>query len=745
MNAPYTPADAPLQTSATGSAAIQDRIDFTQWLAAIRRHQLLASLIAGLLFAGAIALITRIPSVYSSQATLFIDTNRAPLGDFRANVPQTSPDDESVRSVVQVIGSYHIAEQVVDQLHLAANPRFNGTQSGPMSQIIGTVKAALGRFIGMPPAPAGPSGPEAARDHARAAATAAVLHALNVSTDGRSYIVTIGFSDRDPALAAQIANAVAGIYLQDQVAYKKQMAIEVDDWLDQQIAGLRAAVNRSDEAVEDYRARHNLTRARGGTVVSQQLTELDSELVAASADRAEKQAYLDEIRRLQASGGQGAEGAMLASPLLQRLREQEAQIAANETALKEQFGPHYPALRRVEAEHRQILAKIGEAVRTLSTTAATDAAAASAKENALRARVNALEGATAKDDQSAIKLHELERDAEANQALLQNMLDQAKLVEAQKNFVLPDARLVSPAPLPMRPSFPQHGVLLLVSAFLAATAGCGTAIIVDRRRSGFRTEDELEAASGLFTLGLIPRMPDAKRRPLEVIYGSDLGAEPFNFVRSLLPTAGPNHRSGSLPQVILVTSAVPGEGKTFFATSFALSLAAANQRCLLLDCDLRKPSVAAALEVERRSNRFEPISSPLAPVGPTLRDTETGLYFVSARRSMRSAARVLESGAFTRYIETARNYFDVIVMDAPPVFPIADALHLSMLADGTVFVVSWEKTPQRVVTSALSTLRAAGGSLLGTVLTNIDVRGRALYGRADRAAYYERYRRAYGA
>jgi capsular exopolysaccharide synthesis family protein len=729
---------APFRDEPAGASMADDRVPFRQWLAAVRQRKLLTLFISLLLFALGGVVIVLIPSAYTAESVIMIDTRRAPLGDFQTSMPEIQAGAEAVRSAVEVIRSNRVADLVVGRLDLASNPRFDGSEQSAVGRAVSAVLSALP--IPLPSSqddvPAGP-------DLARSTAVATLLRGLDVSTDGRSYIVKIRYSDRDPTMASAIVNAVAQAYIDEQIALKDRLANRVNSWLGQQIADLRNAVRNSDQAVETYKAQHGLSETRGSTLTSQQLAELNSALVVASSDRAAKDSYLDEIRGLQKVGGLGAEGSVLASPLIQRLREQEAEVARREEELKSVYLPEHPALKRLAAEHAGILAKIRQAVDKLATNAETEAKSARAKEAALRSRVRELETAAAQNDQKSIQLRDLEREAEANQSLLHSMLDRVKEVDAQRNFVMADARLVAPAPVPMRPSFPQRSLLLAVCAVFAAMAGVASAILLEWRRPGFRTEDELQSEGRISTYGLIPAIPRGRRRPIDLMRGPTIETEPFNFVRSLLP-AGRYRRDGSAaPKVILVTSAVPGEGKTFFASSLALSLANANQRCLLLDCDLRKPSVAHAFDLNRRRGEFDVIDGPISPLGQTLGDRVSGLHFVPAVKPAPDPRTVIESASFAKYIDKVRGLYDVVIIDAPPVYPVADALHLSLIADGTLFVVRWDKTPRSVVRSALNTLHAAGGQVLGAVLTNVDLRRHAKYGVADRAFCYARYKKAY--
>jgi capsular exopolysaccharide synthesis family protein len=729
------PPDRPLHlvSEVSESPDGEDRISIGKWLTALRRRKILALSLSATLLAGSAVCIFQMPDAYTSTAVVKLETRRAPLGDFQSVMPAALPDPSEVRSEIEVIRSDHTAEAVVNRLGLDRNPRFNGHEVDFWTSVHDQVRSWMSKFrlLGQP------QRDTAGQDADHLHAIDRVLSRLNVLNDGHSYVVKIRFSDRDRELAASVANAFADVYLQQQVGLKNKMAGRLDGWLGDQIAELRQLVNDSDRAVQAYREQHGLYETRGATVVAQQLNELNSELISASGDRARKEAHREQIERLQNGEESGIEGAMLASPLIQRLREQEAEVSRREQDLRAYFLPRYPAVQRAAAEHADILAKLQQEVRKLATNAETELRTARAREAALREKLSQLEAATADDGKASVRLHELERDAEANRTLLENMLLRARETSAQKSFVLADARLVSEARIPLLPSFPRRGLLLGLCGTLSMMTGAIAAISAERRRRGFRTEAELQTISGLPTFGVIPFLRRRDRRPRNVVNGPILQAEPFNFVRSMLRGARLNG-SGSYPKLILVTSSVAGEGKTFFASTLAQSLAQANNKCLLVDCDLRNPSVAGLLELDARRDAYCSVDSLLTPIGPVLRDISTALDFV-APETTAHPQRVLESPRFRNFIAAARERYDVVILDAPPVFPVADALHLSTEVDAILFVVEWERTPRSLVQSALSVLSAAGGQLLGAVLTKVDLRKHAKYGCRDRAYCYVRY------
>jgi capsular exopolysaccharide synthesis family protein len=278
----------------------------------------------------------------------------------------------------------------------------------------------------------------------------------------------------------------------------------------------------------------------------------------------------------------------------------------------------------------------------------------------------------------------------------------------------------------MGPAPPTKRQYLFLAALAAGLAGVLAALVRERLEPGFRTAEQIETETGLLSLGIVPQA--ARRRRALLLDGRDFAyGEAIGHVRSVLTMAG----GAGHPRVILVTSALPQEGKTFFAISLARSVAQAGGRCLLIDCDLRRPSVAAALGIEAEPG-LGPESLPAAVSSGLVdelvrRDAATALDVITAGKGRGDASHMVASAKLRALVEEARGRYDLVVIDAPPVLAFVDARVLSQVADSTVLVVRWRRTGRAMVQAALKALRVYGGRIGGTVLTRVDMRALAAY------------------
>jgi succinoglycan biosynthesis transport protein ExoP len=662
-------------------------------------------------------------------------TNEAPAS------PAVRTQLEVIRSEAQIIESPQLIATAVRTLHLTENPIFmqmvNEKNHLSIAYLISLLPASIADRIqswtsGATAAPA-PESPDM-----RAAGV--ILKHLSVRNDGKSYIISLAVTTPDAALSAMIANGISAAYLDQQRQARISAVDQANQWLNRYLDQLRTAVINSDRAVEAYRKSHNLTSAKDGmTVATQQLAELNAALAVASAERAQKEAELQSWRSAADTGDRGP-GVVL-NPMMQRLSEQRAQLLQRQADLLAQFGDKYPTVVRVRAEVAKLDQTIQRETARVIENTTKQVRAARAKEDELRRDVRKLEQAAAGNDQQQVQLRALERDADANRTLYNNLLQRAKESAVEKNTQEPWSRVVSAATAPTVPSFPQKGVMTGGAGIAGLLIGMLLALALDWTRDGFRSGEELTKATGLPTFGLVPRM-SSRRPPEDEVLNSptSLYSECIHSVAALMRAAD----GAKSMQTVLVTSSVPGEGKTSFAVSLARAVAASGRRCLLLDCDFRCSRMADTLGAQQAALdvREWTFARPQDLQSRLVRDRSGSDVLVSRADDAQPHA-LLASNRLHEFLDHARERYDFIVIDAPPVLAVSDALHLSRLCDQIVFVVRWGNTPRRVVQNAMTMLRQRSCPVAGAVISQVDLRQQAKYRQGDVAQYARTFSKYY--
>ncbi|MGE3933631.1 MAG: polysaccharide biosynthesis tyrosine autokinase [Rhodospirillaceae bacterium] len=687
----------------------------------------------------------------TGQALVLLDQRAPRISDLDTAAPPTSPGDtQSLLSEVEIMRAAPVVTAVVDRLGLDRMAEFN-----PALRPKGWIEQARDEAIGALPMienedlahfAAGlltrtPLAAEQQRGLERVQVFQAVNRRLNVALRGQSRVVAVEFSAADPKLAHDGANAVADAYIEVQLAAKYDQTQRLAEWLEERIAGLRERVEESERAVEEFRARSGLIEGRGGTLMSQEVADLNAKLVDARATRAEVESRYSQMRR-QLGEPRGYESVpeVLSSPLIQRLREQQIAIDRQLADLGQTLGDRHPRMQSLRADLRDLETQIGTEIRRIVRSVEASLNAARSHEATLRASLDQAKGQAAESNKAEIELRALEREARTNRTLLEAFLARFKAAggDTDAAFRQADARVISRGEMPTVPSSPQTVPILAVALVAALILGVMIAFLREQMDRGFHSAEEIEAATGLPSLGLVPFVRRRERRgrsPARLLVDRP-GSAYAESVRSVYAgvTLG---NPGAATRMLLITSAQAHEGKTTLALSVARMRAAAQQKVVIVDADLRAPGVHPAFALPRGPGLAEVLAGE-ATLDEALRaDDQTGLAVLTAGRARPNPSDLIESEAMRTLLDTLRSRYDLVVVDSPPVRAAADARFLASLTDTTLFVVRWGRTRREVALQALRTVGATAPAL-HTVISMVDVKKNAGYGFGDSGYYYGR-------
>jgi len=734
-----------LPPDAAGGGA-PEQMDLQQVLQMLsRRRWPILSVAVGVTVAATLIAFQLTPR-YTAEAVLMLDLRKNQVVDMQAVMSGLPPETAAVRSEVDVLSSRSIAEKVADRLNLAADPEFNPalqTDKGPLSRlhprewIPGSwLEVLTGRA-------ATPTDPDQVAADQRTALVDAVREGFRVSNDGRSYSLRITYTSLDPRKAARIANGFAEVYLTDQLEAKFEATRRANDWLSNRLTELQEQVRISEQAVQTFREQNNLIQAKGGTVSAQQLTELNSQLVIARTERGQAEARLRAAQRVT-STGQAVEAAadVIASPLIQRLREQESQVRRREAELSNRYGPRHPTMINVRAELADLRQKIGEEVRRIVQGLENELEVTRAKEASLQATLNELQGISGDNARAEVQLRELERQAEANRVLYENFLSRSKETREQQDLQAADARLISPAVAPTRPSFPNKKLIVMLGGLGGLMMGLLTALALERLDRGFRGAPQVEGALGVPVLAQVPSLAGkTKSKPEDYVLEKPMSsfAEALRSLRTALHYSNVDEP----PKVVVVTSTIPREGKSTLCLSFSRAAARAGSRVLLIDADLRRPRIAKAMGVEARGNLAQLLAGEKSAAEVVQVDEASGAHMITARPDTPNPQDLLSSRQMEKFIEGARGLYDLIIIDTPPVLAVSDAAAVSKIADVVLYVVHWGSTAREMVATGVKQLRSYNAPIAGVVLSQVDLKKHARYGYGDYGYYYGKYREYY--
>jgi capsular exopolysaccharide synthesis family protein len=753
MNAPVKGSAAPAaRGSAYGSLdAPDDSFMEFDLLAIVRTLRKRAGIIAGItvVLTALVALtVSQMTPLYTSETLVLLDRQKMQVVDMDAVMSGLSPDSAAVDSEVEILRSRDLARRVVEKLALIGDPELNSAlrEPSPLRWLSPSWLLKRGMAALSPSNVAAPTGEAEIADRQTETVVDAVLARTEVERRAATFIIAISFTSEDPAKAARIANAIADAYVLDQLEAKFDATRTANTWLSGRLGELRTQVTDAERAVAIYRSEHGLEESSGVTVSEQQLSELNAQLILARASLAEAQAKYNRARQLRAQGGSVESVAdVLASGTISNLRQKQAELAREKANLSAKYGPRHPAIVNIEAQQGDIGRQISAEVSRIIESLANNVSVAETRVSALRDNLNQIKGETGDDNQALIQLRELEREAAATRAVYEAFLNRFKETTGQQGLQTPDTRIISQAVVPLAASYPRSVLFVGLGFVLSLMLGCGVAFLLEHFDNGLQTARDVEQTLHLPHLVSLPATPAEKGPGGKVVLPQDyLIAKPLSESLRSLRSALQLSNVDNPPKIILFTSALPAEGKTTTAVSFARAAAASGLKVVLVDCDLRHPSVHRAFGLGRpEEGLVELLAERLELSAVIVKDDKSELDIIPVATGTANPPDVLGSVQMKLLLQRLRDDYDLVVLDSAPVLPVSDSRVLSRLADETVFVVRWNETPRDAAQSALKELRQFDAKIAGAVLSVVDTTRQARYGYGDGGYYYSRYSKYY--
>ena len=685
-----------------------DEIDLGQLVRTIWRGKwLIAALLAvfgvlGFLYATKVA-----ERVYVSSATVSIQSNQAQVTDLDALVGGVSAEQPSLNTEIYLIKSRQLLRRLVVAEGLTNDPEFNPQLAEVSSfSIAGIRNMVLGA-----PEPRDYSEEELIRiavDRLRAR--------LTVTNPRQSLVFEIGVSTGSAQKSTDLANALAQTYINDQLLFKEEQSVEAIEFLEIRTAELQNELNAAELAVKDFAAGIELVSPEALIAKNRQVKELRDRLAALEAIIEQRQALVELYQSFDLNAATAADVALFDSRVLSRLFSTITQSDSHRTRFDDTF--------TIEADRAQ-----------------TELAQTQAQKTALEAAVAELETEVANESRDLLTLQQLQRESEATGEIYGYFLARLKEAEVQQGTQQADARLLSPAVEPLRASSPRVLIITFIAGILGAMLGAGLVLLREMNKGGIRTAADLQKLAGQSVLGQIPMAPIKKRNKLLPFLESKSNtpfSESVRNLRTSLLLANPTVE----PCVILMTSSVPGEGKTTTAIALAHSLAGMGKSVLLMEGDIRKNTLGQYFNGLQAKTVNKADSMSFADSKVTI--DELGFDLMTGVQMKANPADFLSSQEFKDLIAEARSNYDHVIIDAPPVLPVTDARIIGQQADAILFAVAWDATRTVVVEAGLGEITNSGLKLTGLILTKIDGKKAKSYGGATRySSYYGEYSKSY--
>lgn len=666
---------------------------------------------------------------YTAEASLIIGPRQAQILDLKSVLAGLSGDSEVIESEVQLLRSRRVVSQVVRSLHLEDNPEFNPPSSGPGLAATLQAKTAgvairlwnhYGPLKWQIAAPnADPVPPPVSKRDPVAVVTDNVLRHTSINPKGHSRVVSVSFDSGDPVLSARVANDIVTTYIADQLNAKRDATASAHKWLDDRVAEMREQVVNADRAVADYRQRAGITRSRTGNLLNEQVSTVGEQYAQAQTARIAAES------RVQASrSGRTLDNLpdSTASPLIQSLRGQQATLMGQIAEMTRTYGADFPKLVGARATLSAIEGRIGVELGKSAGSLQQDLRAAQARETLLADNLAGLRRDANLSGESEVELRALEHEADANRALYDRLLARSRETNVEAGLQQPDAQLVSAADPPERPSFPNPAVILPI--FFIASLICTVLVVfaIEALDNGFASLEQVENALGVRALGVVPRLRRGLLRRDRMQRQSPQMQAAFSEAVRNLHTGLMLSGRDQPPKIVLVTSALPGEGKSSAVLSLARLMASCGKRVVVLDCDLRRPALHKAFGGSLGPGLVEHLTGAFSINDVLQKDTLSPAYLIAAGEPGRNAPDLFASPEMRTLMTTLSERFDLILVDSSPILAVSETRHLCRLVDKTLLVVRWKSTRRHVVSLALRRVLEAGGSIAGVLLSVVDLR-----------------------
>jgi capsular exopolysaccharide synthesis family protein len=676
---------------------------------------------------------------YRSTATLLIEQGKPKVISIEEVYNQGLMQREDYQTLVEILRSEELARKVVERLKLSTHPAYDPRQAVP-----GWSARLMDKLwpVERESTLAAPNEEDIVN-----AVAARVRGGLQIQLVRNSQLVRISFVSPDRELAAKVPNTLADVYIESDLESRVAMTQKASEWLRERMGELRAKVDSADKALQEYRDREHIVDAKGLALsgASRQLEEFTRSLVEARRQRAEAETAYALVQQIRASGRNNYDSipAVLRSPLVQRMKEAEAEAERKLSDAAKRYGPEHPrmiqAKSELEAARENTRREIGAVVAGIAKEYEAAKANESAVANALAQTKADIQGINRKEFQLGI----LERDVQQNRNLYDMFVTRLKETSAAADLQSTIGRVVDPANVPGGPFAPNKRRIVGMAAMFAFVVACILALLLDRLSNTINSTTDVEIRLGMPVLGVLQKIRGSPGKGFvsELAFFNDSQstfAEAVRTVRTsiLMSALDDPHKT------VVVTSSVPEEGKTTLAFNISCALGRVK-KVLLVDGDLRRPKIAKLVGRDLRAPGLADLVAGQAQVSQCVFFEErSGIHILPSGTVPPNPLELLSSKRFAEVIAKLKEAFDVVIIDSAPLQLVSDAQVLSQFCTSVIYVVKAGATPYQVAQNGLKKLRRVAAPILGVVLNQLDLeKAEKYYGEYSGYKSYDGYKK----
>jgi len=738
-----------------------DLVNFA--LGLLRRQYLLILFVTILGVAASFIYLQVTPPTYSAQAKVLFGNSKIQFGQQQSILADSPLDRTQLESQLEVLRSNAVLVSVINQLKLADDPDFNAPPR-PLTRLLEQVKARFGiQVVRSTPNEEDLVG--------------AIQGRLSLARIGFSNVIEIKYDSSDPQRAAKVANALADAYIVYQLNAKFEASRTATTWLHERLEDLGQQALTAERAVNAFRSQNNIVAAGGKLMDEQQVSDLNGRLVVARTQTADALTRLNKFEAiLQTSSPDAIPGNAhldaslsdtLSSPIITNLRQQYLDYSRREAELSARVGRDHLAVVNLRARMREMRASILDEVRRLAEASRSDYEATRQRQEQAEKQLAQAVAQSRSANAAETTLRELEANAKGYRTLYESFLQRYMGAVQQETFPISEARVISPASPPHSKSKPKSTLVAALGLFGGLALGAALGLLRDIMDRVFRTAAQLEATLHMPCLSLVPLLKEVepKQLPRELQQASTAFGQrtiarhsgvfwaatemPLSrFAESIrsIKLAVDLNVTDTSNKVVGITSSLPNEGKSTIAASLALLMAHAGARVIVVDCDLRNPSLSRSLAPTANAGLVEVIGGGISLEDAVWRDPKTNLVLLPTvkKTPLFHSSEILSAAATRQLFDKLRSDYDYVVVDLPPLAPVVDVRATSPLIDCFILAVEWACTKTDVVQHALHTAPSLHKALIGAVLSKTDMQAIKRYDSYHSDYYNNKHYGRYG-
>lgn len=740
---------------------------------AIKKRKLVIAVIAIIVTSVVTLEVFRTKSIYQASTTIEIakDNRTLRAGDL---LLQTDESDDlydvasAMKTKIRLLQSRPVLEEVVTNLKLDQNPKLmDVTFKKSMWEAMRTVWSKFKPQEAATPAVAAETPVAAAdqvgsRSREESARLAPYVDVLAANLSGEplqdTRMLVISFTHTDPALAADIVDNVAQVFMQRSFESKTAKYTNASDWLDRSTRELKARVEEAEQELANYSRDNNIYSTDGKEgLATGKLSQLHDLATRAETDRMLRQSLYEEVRAGRAAQLPEA----FADPKTGELQKRLGELKVTYAQLSATYGEKNPKLVEVKQQIDAIEQQVAESRGGLELKLKADYERAVRDEASMKAALDRAKAEASQQNQAFIEYNILKQEVETNKGLYVDFLQKTSQAKIQEHEQHNNMRMIDPPQVPISPVGPNRLRTILIGFLVSLVAGVGLVFFLEYLDNTVKTVEDVSRYAQLPALSVIPAISGRRSRLLNGKSNSrkavrELALNGNGHIRAdqlmtldsrssvaeayrVLRTSVLLSSVDKPPKVIMITSGQPGEGKTTTAINTAISLAQLGASVLIIDCDLRKPSTHKVLGVTEHARGLSTYLSRNVEIDDCIQKLPiANLSLLPCGPIPPNPAEMISSLKMRGLLQTLRDRYDHIIIDSPPLLKVTDPVILSTLVDGVILVVHGGRSTREVVRRTRHELALAGAKVFGVVLNNVDVH------HGDGDGYYGDYYGDYG-